>query len=95
MLPLVNEYSLFLVGLVVIALVLLLTGKRFGLKWVVDQHGDRGRGPGSLSIHRQHQRQYGLQQGGTRPGAGNGQTGASGVVLKLLNRLPFGQALGR
>jgi len=33
MLPLVNEYSLFLVGLVVIALVLLLTGKRFGLKW--------------------------------------------------------------
>ena len=33
MLPLVNEYSLFLIGLVVIALVLLLTGKRFGLKW--------------------------------------------------------------
>ena len=33
MLPLVNEYSLFLVGLVVIALVLLLTWKWFGLKW--------------------------------------------------------------
>ena len=33
MLSLVNEYSLFLVGLVVIALVLLLTWKWFGLKW--------------------------------------------------------------
>ena len=33
MLPLVNEYSLFLVSLVVIALVLLMTGKWFGLKW--------------------------------------------------------------